>query len=340
MARHNLQGSTVVIMGASSGIGQATAEAFARRGVKLVLAARSEPALKAVAETCRTIGAEALVVPTDVTDAAAVKALAERALEFGGRIDVWVSNVGIGAVGNFHETPIEAHERVIRANLIGHFNDAHAVLPIFLRQDRGTFINMISVAGYVSVPYAASYSASKAGLKAFSEALRGELVNRPNIHVCDIYPTFVDTPAMSHAGNYVSRKLTAPPPVIDARRVAEAIVQAAESPRTTVLVGEGSQLIRLGGTVVPNLASRALAAVMRSYFGRADRVETSSGNLFSPSAGINGIDGGLRSPEQRAVATIAAGVVGGIAVIGLSAFLLRNRARPAVHHGKHRRRRR
>lgn len=326
MPKHNLQGSVVVITGAASGIGQATAEAFAKRGVQLVLAARGVPALEEVAKTCRASGSEVLVVPTDITDASAVKTLAERALEFGGRIDVWVSNVGVGAVGNFHETPIEAHEQVLRTNLIGHFNEAHAVLPVFLRQDRGTFVNVISVGGFASIPYAASYSASKFGLKGFSEALRGELTNRPNIHVCDIYPTFVDTPGLSNGANYTGRVLSAPPPVIDARRVAKAILGAAERPRPTTLVGEGARLIRLGSTLFPHYTSRFMGIFMRSYFDRADRVATTSGNLFAPPPHVQGIDGGLRSPEQRALAgLIAVGAVGGLAVIGLGAFALRSR---------------
>jgi short-subunit dehydrogenase len=154
----------VVITGASSGIGQATAEAFARTGARLVIAARNAVALQAVAKTCRGLGADVLVVPTDVSNADQVKAVAEAALSFGA-IDVWVSNVGVGAVGKFQDTPIEAHEQVIRANLIGHMNDAHAVLPIFLKQDRGIFINMISLGGFAAAPYATAYSASKFGLK-------------------------------------------------------------------------------------------------------------------------------------------------------------------------------
>jgi short-subunit dehydrogenase len=78
-------------------------------------------------------------------------------------------------------------------------NEAHAVLPIFLAQDRGTWVNMISVGGFLATPYAAAYSASKFGLRGFSEALRGDLSKKPHIHVCDVYPTFVDTPGIDHA---------------------------------------------------------------------------------------------------------------------------------------------
>src|SRR5690606_22888395 len=120
----------------------------------------------------------ALPVIADVGDATSVKALAEKALAFG-RIDFWISNAGVGAVGRFEETPIEAHEQIIRTNLLGHINDAHAVLPIFLRQQCGVFINMISLGGFAAAPFATAYSASKFGLRGFSEALRGELADRP-----------------------------------------------------------------------------------------------------------------------------------------------------------------
>ena len=166
---------TVVITGASSGIGQATVEAFAQDGVRLVIAARDGAALEDVAGRCRALGAEAVAVPADVTRPDEVAALARRAVEFGGGIDVWVSNVGIGAVGAFHEVPLEAHEQVIRANLIGHMNDAHAAIPVFLRQGHGIFVNMISLGGFAAAPFAAAYSASKFGLRGFAEALRGEL---------------------------------------------------------------------------------------------------------------------------------------------------------------------
>ena len=130
MSRRNLQGATVVLTGASSGIGRGAAYAFAKKGANLVLAARRQEVLSEVAEECKQIGTRAIAVPTDVTDVQAVRALAQVAAdEFGGRIGVWVNNAGVGVVGEFGETPIELHDQVVRTNLLGYMHGAHAALP-------------------------------------------------------------------------------------------------------------------------------------------------------------------------------------------------------------------
>jgi NAD(P)-dependent dehydrogenase (short-subunit alcohol dehydrogenase family) len=231
-----------------------------------------------------------------------------------------VSNVGIGAVGRFQDTPIESHEQVIRANLIGHLNDAHAVMPVFLRQRFGTFINMISLGGFAATPFAASYSASKYGLRGFAEALRAEVADQPDIHVCDVYPAFIDTPGIRHGANYTGRQLSAPPPVYDARKVAAAIVDLVRSPRDTTIVGSVAQLVRLGHFVAPGLSGRLMARFIRSSLDRAERVPISDGNLFAPPHDAGGIDGGLRSPKQRALVGLAA-----VAGVALAAVLLRSK---------------
>ncbi|WP_027998195.1 SDR family oxidoreductase [Sinorhizobium arboris] len=307
--RNSLERLVVVITGASSGVGQATAEAFARRGSKLVLAARDAAALHEVARTCRELGAQVLVAPTDVTNADAVKDLANRAMSFG-RIDVWFSNAGVGAVGRFEETPIEAHEQVIRINLIGHINDAHAAIPIFRKQGHGVFINMISLGGFASAPFAAAYSASKFGLRGFSEALRAELADERDIHICDVYPTFMDTPGVAHGANYTGRKLSVPPPVYNARRAARAIVRLAERPRNSMTVGVVADLTRFAHFVAPNTTTRLVARLTSRYLSRAPRIAKSHGNLFRAPAAAGGIDGGLRSPARIPIAATAVCVLG------------------------------
>ena len=197
----------VVIMGGSSGIGAATALAFAREGAQLVLGARGKEGLEDVARRCRQAGGSAETLVVDAIDADAVAAFARKARAILGRIDLWFSNVGAGAVGKYAEVPMGDHRRVIETNLITHMNDAHAVMPIFLEQDHGIWVNMISSGGFIAAPYAAGYSASKYGLRGFSEALRAELGKRPRIHICDVYPTFVDTPGFRHGANYTGARL-------------------------------------------------------------------------------------------------------------------------------------
>ncbi len=300
----------VVITGASSGIGQATAEAFAREGADLVLAARDLDAVQSVARRCRALGGRALASAVDVTLAEQTASLAGEAVGFAGRIDVWVSNVGTGAVGAFHETPAEVHEQVVKANLIGHMNDARAVLPVFIRQGRGVFVNMISLGGFAAAPFAAAYSASKYGLRGFSEALRGELAPYPGIHICDVYPAFVDAPGIVHAANFSGRRLSAPPPLLDPRTVAAEIVRLARRPKPTSMVGAVTGLVRIAHFLSPELSARAMAAFMRAYFRRAKSAAATTGNLFRPPDAPGGIDGGLRSASGSRASPIAKALLG------------------------------
>ncbi|KQU96041.1 short-chain dehydrogenase [Ensifer sp. Root31] len=307
----------VVITGASSGIGQAAAEEFARRGARLVIAARDASALHSVASRCRKLGGEVLVVPTDVTKADEVRQLAQKALSFG-EIDVWFSNAGVGAVGKFDETPQEAHEQVIRTNLIGHLNDAYAVVPIFKRQKHGTFINMISLGGFASAPYAAAYSASKFGLKGFTESLRAELAPYRDIHICDVYPTFLDTPGIAHSANYTGHALTAPPPVYDPRKAARSIVRLVDRPRASLTLGSAARLARLGHFLAPNSTARIMAGVLARYLKGAPLTEITHGNLFRSAANPGGVEGGLRVSRPLPTSAILTIVVIGFAAIALA----------------------
>ncbi|RZJ10497.1 MAG: SDR family oxidoreductase, partial [Haliea sp.] len=249
-------------------------------------------------------------VPTDVTDTKAVSALAKAAIIEFGSIDVWVNNVGIGVVGAFDTVPFSAHRRVIEANLIGHMNGAHAALPHFKGAGRGTLINMISIGGWASTPYSAAYTASKFGLRGFSEALRAEVSGQPGIHVCEVYPTFVDSPGISHGANYTGKHIEPPSPMLDPREVADTVVALAfaRHPRASTMLGSVALPARLSHALAPDLTGRITRRLMDHALGRADPAPVTDGNLFEPSRGHE-IDGGYRQAHSRALPAAAA-VVG------------------------------
>jgi short-subunit dehydrogenase len=314
----------VVITGASSGIGHATALAFAGRGARLVLAARDVDTLAPVATACRSAGAAStLVVPTDVTDAEAVERLAEAALGLHGHIDVWVNGVGVGAIGRFDETPLAAHRRVVEANLIGHLQGAHVALRHFRARGRGTLINLISVGGWIPAPYAAAYTASKFGLRGLSQALRAEVADLPMVHVCDVAPTFVDSPGLSHGANYTGSNIRVPIPLVDPRRVARAVLALVDRPRAVTWVGAAAGLGRLVQAIAPQWLGATLQRVTRWGLQRARPAMPSDGNLFAPSHNTD-IDGGQRQANQRAVGTVVA-----MGVLGLALGMWVGGRRPA-----------
>jgi short-subunit dehydrogenase len=314
----DLNKRTIVITGASSGAGKSAALEFARHGTNLVLASRNGEALEDTAAECRGLGAQVKVVPTDVTDAKAMISLANAANDWQGRLDVWINNAGVLAAGAFDVMPMEVHAQVIQTNLLGYMNGAHAVLPIFKAQGYGTIINNISIGGFLPVPYGCGYSASKFGLRGFSQALKAELKPWPNIHICDLYPAFLDTPGISHAGNYTGKVLKPAPPVYDPQRVAQAMVQVARSPRSNRYVGSVSWVFKLGHAIAPELMTNVTGKFMRMYLRQAEEIAPTDGNIYStvdygmaPNGGF-GIPGKPGAHRKYIAAALVAGLTAGL----------------------------
>lgn len=323
--RNTLRGKTIVITGASSGAGRATARQFAGYGAYLVLAARNEPVLMEVKAECEGLGAKVLVVPTDTTDAKAMINLANAADDWQGRIDVWINNAGILAAGEFDATPITVHEQVVKTNLLGYMNGAHAVLPIFKARKRGIIINNISIGGFLPVPYGAGYTAAKFGLRGFSQALKAELAVYPNIHICDLFPAFLDTPGISHAGNFTGKVLKPAPPVYDPVRLAQAMVDVAVNPTSNTYIGSASQLLKISHAIFPELTAKITGVVMRRYFKVADPIALTDGNVFSTVDYGMSMHGGFGLPgKPKAHRKYIAGAMAAGLAIGLLLFSKRS----------------
>jgi short-subunit dehydrogenase len=231
-----LRGATVIVTGASSGIGRETARLFARAGSNVVLAARNQERLRQTAQQLQGHPGRHLVIPTDVTDRQAVETMARMAVEEFGRVDILVNNAGFGLHALLAEGSMENIRRLFEVNVFGALNCIQAVVPYMKQQHRGQVINVSSIAGKIAPPFEGAYAATKFALTAISDALRLELADY-GITVITVYPGPIDTPFTERALKEIARP--ARPRVarhISAVRVAEAIVKAAGRPRPEVYV--------------------------------------------------------------------------------------------------------
>lgn len=224
-----LKGAVVVITGASSGIGEAAALAFAHRRANLVLGARRVDALNAVAQKCRDKGApEVTVRRLDVSQRVEARAFVAAALRDHERIDVLVNNAGLGWMGRMHEMPEDKIDELIATNVKGVIATTQAAMPSMVERRRGVIINVASVLGFRAAPYSAVYSATKHAVVGFSHALRGEL-SGTGVKVCVVYPASTETGFFAETEAPIG-------PQYPAWWVANAIVRTARFPRRDVMV--------------------------------------------------------------------------------------------------------
>jgi NAD(P)-dependent dehydrogenase (short-subunit alcohol dehydrogenase family) len=315
--KRTLRGAVVVVTGASSGIGRATALLLARRGARVVVAARRAAALAEVAAECERLGGQALAVPVDVADEAAVRELARRAAERFGGIDVWVNNAAVTALGRFEDTPGDVFRRVVETDFFGYVHGARAALP-YLRQRGGVLINVASVVAAVAQPYTTAYTAAKWAVRGFATALREEL-RGTGVDVCTVLPASIDTPLFQHAADYAGRAVKPIPPVYDAAEVAAAIAALAERPRREAMVGRAGRLLALAHTLAPELVERRLRRQVEQEHFQDQPAPPNAGNVFEPAAGTAAVSGGWRRPgRDGSWPTLAAAglALGGVLGIG------------------------
>ncbi len=278
-----LNQQVIVITGASSGIGLATAEAAAKRGAKLVLAARSEHAIEEVAGRIRNDGGEAIAVACDVANRKQVEQVAQSALSAFGRIDTWVNNAGISVYGNMDEVSDEDNRRLFDTNFWGVCYGSFVALK-HLKETGGALINIGSEVSDAVVPMLGMYSASKHAVKGFTDALRAEVVEagKAPVAITLIQPTSVDTPFPQHAKNYMREDASLPAPMIDPEQVADAILNAAEKATREKKVGMLAKLNTAMAKAMPRLGEKSSAK--RASELKADRPPRDpEGALYRPS---------------------------------------------------------
>jgi short-subunit dehydrogenase len=244
----------IVITGASSGIGLATAAMAAGKGAKLVLAARSAQVLQELVSEILASGAEAICVVADVGRRQEMEDVAAAAIERFGRIDTWVNNAGVAIYGRLEEVNEQDSRRLFDTNFWGVVNGSLAAMP-HLRQSRGALINVGSEVSEAVVPLQGMYSASKHAVKGFTDSLRVELLaEKTPVSVTLIQPTAVNTPYPEHARNYMEKEPKLPSPRIDPKQVATAIIDAATSAERDVKVGAMAKLDTNLANLMPKLA--------------------------------------------------------------------------------------
>lgn len=288
----------MVVSGATSGVGRATARALAERGAVLVLAARDELALHHVVEECRDRGATAVGVQVDLTEAVTIDHLAETAVSRFERIDTWV-NVAAGLLaGEIDEAPLDELDELLATNVRGTLLASRVALAQFRRQGGGVLINVSSVLGVVPNPVVPVYTMSKYAIRGLTLALHHNPRLHPDIRCCLVLPGPMDTPMFDRAANHTGRRLRAVPPACAPERAAAAIVSCAHRPRRQVVVGAIGRLVLIGARVMPGFTERAVAV----YSGRmllhpSPEAET-PGDLFA-SSGLHPVDGGWRRGAVR-----------------------------------------
>lgn len=314
----SIRGKTVVITGGSSGVGRAAAEAFALEGCNIVVAARGKEALDETVALCRDLGVSAMAVPTDVSIAGDVQNLANKALQFNGRIDIWVNNAGVMSSGKFEEIPMDVNEQVIKTNLFGYMHGAYSVLPVFKKQNEGILINNVSIGGFMPAPYSAVYSSTKFGIRGMMECLHGEISDFPQIHICNLYPQIQRSTGNMHSAKYSGLDFKVPPFAADPRDTAAKMVELAKRPKKDLFPDFTSAFLKNVYGLFAKPVINTASAVMRLMM-KVKNAPSDSGNILEPSSEPHRIYGEtmLSVPSRKTKIAVLAGLGLGLAYMFL-----------------------
>ena len=317
---------TVVITGATAGIGRATAQAFARNGWRVALLARESGALAATKAELEALGAEVLTHPVDVADAAAVDRAADAAAAQWGAIDVWINNAMATVFAPVDEVAADEYARVTAVTYLGIVHGTRAALRHMRPRDAGSILQVGSALSYRAIPLQSAYCAAKFAARGFTDALRSELFHQHSrIRRCMVQLPAVDTPQFDWARSRMPRRMQPVGPVHAPGPIGEAIYRAAGRMPREVWIGLPTLKAIVGQMVVPAWLDRMLAR--KAWEGQMTNEPESerADNLMAPVVGKHALSGRFGERAKPRVQAFDAGLVraaiGGVGVLLVAALV-------------------
>lgn len=287
---------TVVITGASGGIGRAATRAFAARGYNVALLARGFEGLEAAAEEARGLGVQALALTVDMADAVAVDQAAEQIERELGPIGIWVNDAFSSVFATFDDITPEEFARITQVTYLGFVNGTRAALARMRPRDAGTVVQVSSALAYRGIPLQTAYCGAKHAIQGFTEALRCELLHdHSRVRLTSVVMPAVNTPQFSWVVNRLPHKPRPVPPIYQPEVAAQAVLYAAEHPRRREYwVGGSTVLTLLANRIAPGLLDRYLGRYgeKSQYTQDSPGQHAEDGNLWRPSDGVQGHDFG------------------------------------------------
>ena len=292
---------TVVITGASAGVGRATARLFGEKGWRVALVARGIDGLEAAKREIEQAGGEALVVPTDVADESAVDAAAERVEREWGPIDVWVNDAMATIFCEFMQVPPEDFRRATEVTYLGTVWGTRAALKRMLPRNRGTIVQVGSALAYRSIPLQAPYCGAKSAIRGFTDSLRSELIHRKSrVHLTMVQLSAFNTPQFDWGRTCMAKQPQPLPPIFQPEVAARGIYFAATHRRREVWVGWPAIKAIVGTRLLPGLGDWILAS--EAYSGQHTDEPLPPGrrdNLYAPVPGDHGAHGRFDARAKR-----------------------------------------
>lgn len=317
----------MVVTGACSGIGRATARLAASQGARVVLTSRDDDSLEQAVQEIRREGGEAISVTGDVAEMSDVQRVGEAALERYGRIDTWVNNAGVTIYGRIAEVSLEDARRLFDVNYWGVVHGSLVAMDA-MRSRGGVIVNVGSILSERAIPLQGHYSASKHAVKGFTDALRVEIERSEiPISISLVKPGSTATQYTEHARNYMHEEPDLPPPLYAPEVVARTILECAQHRVRDVVVGGSGRMITAMANMAPRLTDRIMRSMFKSQRRDGQPRRNGDSNLHAPMIGTGREEGSfdhhvMRSSLYTRAALHPGWTLMGIAALGVGAMLV------------------